>query len=127
VSIGTGRQRGPLRLDYGPTWADLECDVCGATWVGELDDPCGWCEDRAARDLQDVRRAILWPDWSIPQGERYDDLSELDRLVWDTTRGIRRGAAVEHAWAERLRQAVEAGIITPAEAEAVINRIGRVT
>jgi hypothetical protein len=41
---GVGRQNGPLRPDYGPNWAELKCDQCGATWVGVIGDPCGWCE-----------------------------------------------------------------------------------
>jgi hypothetical protein len=48
---GVGRQNGPLRPDYGPNWAELKCDQCGAGWVGIIDDPCGWCE----KALEDMR------------------------------------------------------------------------
>jgi hypothetical protein len=53
---GVGRQAGPLRPDYGPGYADLICDQCGAGWVGKIDDPCTWCEDAKARLLEEQRR-----------------------------------------------------------------------
>jgi replicative DNA helicase len=53
---GVGRQAGPLRPDYGPGYADLICDQCGAGWVGKIDDPCTWCEDAKVRLLEEQRR-----------------------------------------------------------------------
>jgi hypothetical protein len=122
---GVGVQAGVHRTDHGPAFYDLQCTLCGATWVGPLLDPCSWCAERAARDLSDIRHELLYPEWAVPQGERYEALSELDKRVWDQTRGIRRGVAVEHAWARALRQAIEAGIITVAEADDAINRLER--
>jgi hypothetical protein len=41
-----GQQVGPLRLDYGPGWAELGCTTCGATWVGHIGEPCSSCVAR---------------------------------------------------------------------------------
>jgi hypothetical protein len=130
VDVWDGQGVGVLdvghRPDHGPEFYDLRCVVCGATWVGPLLDPCSWCAERAARNLLNLRHELLWPDWVVPQDDRYEALSEVDKLVWDQTRGIHRDVAVERAWAERLRHAVEAGIITAAEADDALNRIERV-
>lgn len=49
------------------------------------------------------------------QGPKYWELSDVDRLVWDTTRGIKRGTNVEADWGRELHEAVDLGIITPGE------------
>jgi len=41
--LGIGIQAGPIRIDYGPNHAQLECDVCHATWIGEIGDWCNYC------------------------------------------------------------------------------------
>jgi hypothetical protein len=43
---GIGAQTGPLRPDWGPTFADLTCTVCKAGWVGPEGEPCWWCDQR---------------------------------------------------------------------------------
>lgn len=54
---GHGVQDGPLRPDYGDGWAELKCDQCGATWVGVIGDPCGFCQD-ARIDMQLQQREL---------------------------------------------------------------------
>ena len=56
------------------------------------------------------------------QGPKYWELSEVDKLVWDTTRGIKRGSDVETAWGVALHEAVDLGIITPAEYMGVLRK-----
>jgi len=56
------------------------------------------------------------------QGPKYWELSEVDRQVWDTTRGIQRGANVEEQWGRELVEAVEAEIISPDEYMGVLKR-----
>jgi hypothetical protein len=43
---GNGRQIGPTRDDWGNGYADLQCDCCGATWVGPPGEACSWCVKR---------------------------------------------------------------------------------
>jgi hypothetical protein len=52
---GYGRQIGPLREDWGNNYAELECDDCGATWVGPIGEVCGHCVER----LDEPRRERL--------------------------------------------------------------------
>lgn len=115
---------GVPRPDHGPGMIQRLCR-CGAGWVGRPDDPCSWCADAAARAVADLRRQLLWPAWMLEQGPRYDELDEVDRAVWDRTRGIRRGEASERAWARRLAEAVIAGIVTEADARAALARATR--
>lgn len=100
--IGFGEQHGPLRPDWGQGWAELQCSVCEATWVGPIGEPCTWCVDA----LDNMRRwqaeMLLDPDLPDPDDERYQ-------------------AALE-AWAERLGRGVVAGLITQDQATASIKR-----
>lgn len=112
---------GRPRPDYGPGMVERACP-CGAGWIGIADDPCSWCLDAAERDVVELRRRLLWPDWLVEQGPRYDELDDDDRAVWDATRGIARGEASERTWARRLADAVHAGIVTEADARAALTR-----
>jgi hypothetical protein len=71
---------------------------------------------------EDQRRRLLYPDWADQPGERYDELSAVDRAVWDRTRGITRGEAATQAWHRRLAEHVALGTITSAEAIAATIR-----
>jgi hypothetical protein len=102
----------------------IECD-CGATWHGHTGDPCDWCHAAIERQLADQRQRLLHPDWMTDQGPVYDQLSDVDRQVWDQTRGITRGEASLAAWAARLVDATQAGVITQVEADAAIGRAER--
>jgi hypothetical protein len=96
--LGHGQQDGPMRPDYGLGWADLRCDRCAATWVGIINDPCGWCE-RSRLLLIDAQRAILRdPELCDPADTRYPEQ--------------------RRQWAQRLVTATAAGICTRGEARA---------
>lgn len=100
--IGWGRQAGPMRPDWGPTFADLCCTVCQATWTGPVGEQCGFCIRTRELLVDAHRRAMLRPDrWS-------DDPARAHRQQLD--------------WAERLGRGVRAGLITRQEAESAMNR-----
>lgn len=117
------------RPDFGDGWHERVCAVCSASWVGhERDgDWCAWCEASDARQRALERRLLLDPPWlrTSAGDPRYDALSDLDRAVWDRTRGQSRGTDSVVAWAARLRRAVEAELITRNEAERAMRRIMR--
>lgn len=98
------------------------CTACGATWDDDAT-TCRWCEAANRRLVDDERRAILWPAWAEGHGPRYDELDELDRQVWDQTRGVPAGTGQVKFWAGRLRRALDAGIVTMHEADAALRRI----
>jgi hypothetical protein len=103
----------------------IRCPDCGASWVGYTDDPCDWCTAAIERQLADQRQRILYPDWMTEQGPVYDQLDDVDKMVWDATRGIQRGEASVTAWARRLVDAVDAGIVTDVEARLAWERAAR--
>jgi hypothetical protein len=102
TGVGQGRQNGPLRADYGPRWGELECDLCEASWVGRIDEPCSWCEKRVERQRVDQRRLLLHPD--LPD------------------RGDKRRDRALQAWATRLANAVNSGLMAESEARTAIAR-----
>lgn len=106
---------------------DLVCVVCAAGWVGPPFDECPWCARAIARQVEDQRRMLLDPPWlaSDAGDPRYDELSEVDKAVWDRTRGQRRDADSIKAWVERLARAVIAGVITEDEARRACDRYDR--
>ena len=61
---------------------------------------------------------LLFPPWlhSDEGSPRYDALSEVDKLVWDRTRGQVRGHDSLRTYAERLARAVQSGLVTADEA-----------
>lgn len=121
---GVGEIVGQRRPEYGPDVYDLACD-CGATWSGGPGTPCPWCVAAAERQRHEQRRLLLFPPWLRDGGPRYDELAEIDRRIWDATRGQTRDADSLRAWGERLARAVTAGLITADEAEAAIARSER--
>lgn len=88
---GVGRQVGPLRPDWGEGWAELECDHCGAGWVGPIGEPCAWCAVSLERMRAWQADKLLHPE--LPDR---DD--------------CRRARALK-AWAGRLARGVEAELI----------------
>lgn len=100
---GRGRQTGPRRLDYGPDWALLTCDACESEWVGQIGEPCTWCDFKYAEVLTEQRAVLLHPDLPAP------DMGSTRRRA-------------EVAWARRLRTGVDAGIITEAEGRSALER-----
>jgi hypothetical protein len=68
---------------------------------------------------------LLDPPWlqSDAGSMRYDELSEIDKAVWDRTRGQIRGTDSVVAWVARLRRGVDAELITQNEAEAAMRKV----
>ena len=56
------------------------------------------------------------------QGPKYWELDEVTKMVWDTTRGIKRGTDVEAEWGAELHEAVDLGVITPAEYVGILRK-----
>jgi hypothetical protein len=56
------------------------------------------------------------------QGPRYRDLSPIDKQVWDTTRGIKRGTDVERQWMADLQECMEVGLLTEQEVSRAIGK-----
>jgi hypothetical protein len=124
--IGHGVGVGRALPEYGPRHILLSCTVCGAGWVGRYGERCHWCQTALQRQLADQRAELLWPSWQASDAgaPRYDELSEVDRRVWDRTRGQGHGAGSRRAWCRRLAGAVRAGLVTFDEAEAAMRRAG---
>jgi len=99
---GIGRQVGPLATDYGPGWADLRCDQCGATWTGRINTACPWCDERIKWQWEEQRQLVLTLPELDPDDRTYD--------------------AVMGAWLDRMTIAVEAGIIDREEARRAWDR-----
>lgn len=122
--VGYGRQTSP----YEPGWVTpvcgLACDVCGATWDGCPGEICPWCVTGAQRQLADQRRQLLRPDWArLLDDPRYAELDDDDRAVWRRTRDLPDPDTAATAWARRLRHAVDAGIVTEAEANEALRYV----
>jgi len=105
------------------------CPDCHASWDTDVDegDWCGWCDAVATRQRATNRSLLLDPpSLRTSAGDpRYDALSDVDKRIWDRTRGQARGADSIVSWAARLRRAVETELITAAEAEAAMRRATR--
>jgi hypothetical protein len=101
------------------------CQWCGATWEFDEGYECRWCAEALERMRDDQRQRLLWPDWAADPGDRYDELSAVDKAVWDRTRGIIRGEGSVAVWTQRLMAAADAGIVTRSDATAALDRIER--
>jgi hypothetical protein len=99
---GTGGQIGPLRPDWGPEWADLKCDECGATWTGPIGEICPWC-------IEAEERQRKWQAELVLKAPEVD----LDDIAYE---GVMR------AWRQRLKVAAGADIITERKAREVWER-----
>ena len=121
-----GKSIGP-RPDHGPGMCDLVCQTCGAGWVGPTGAPCSWCEEREERQRRDERENLLRPAWlDTRDGDgRYDALSDVDKAVWNRTRGIATNDGPVETWVARLARAADSGLITDAEARNAIRQIGK--
>lgn len=100
--IGSGVQVGPLRADWGNGFADLRCDTCAATWVGQPGEACGWCTRWLALANEVQRKVLLWPDLPADDEDRHKQ-SML-------------------AWVDRLADAVKADVVTEREALVALRR-----
>lgn len=89
---GRGRRCGTVRPEYGHHAAELECNACGATWVGNPGDPCGYCPRILVAVTEHQADLVL-----IPPDVDPDNANAAD---------------IYAKWADRLAVAVEAGLIT---------------
>jgi hypothetical protein len=100
---GVGLQVGPARPEWGPTFADLQCIACDATWTGPIGEPCPWCHRERLQRLAWAAEGVLRPP------------ADLDPARADFDDRIR-------AWARRLRAHVDEGVIDAADAERALQR-----
>jgi hypothetical protein len=99
---GIGMQAGPLRPDWGPGWADLQCDRCDAQWTGRIGEPCWWCERTLElMRAEQVERSLRAPEIAVDD-ERYE--------------------RAMIAWGKRLRELVAADVITETQARTAWER-----
>jgi hypothetical protein len=71
------------------------------------------------------RRELLDPPHlrSDAGNPRYDALSDVQKAVWDRTRGQTRGTDSVAWWVARLERAVDVGLITRDEAEQAMRKV----
>lgn len=101
--VGRAVRRGADALKFGPSAFHAACDRCEATWVALVEhEPCRWCQAR--HRLIAVEQAALTL--------RAPEVDEADR----------RHPEAMRAWAERLKRAIEAGIVTLEQADAAWRR-----
>ncbi len=100
--VGYGEQHGRRRPDWGYSYADLKCNLCGATWVGPIYERCTWCEDALDRMRQWQAEMLLDPDLPDPDDARYK--------------------AACGAWAQRLGRAVNSELVTVQQAIGALQR-----
>ena len=103
--VGYGEQTGRRRPDWGYSYADLTCNLCGATWTGPMYERCHWCQDALERMQAWQAEMLLDPDLPDAADERYK-------------------AACE-AWAERLGRGVRSALVTEQQAMAALQRQAR--
>lgn len=97
--IGWGRQSGSIRSEYGVRFAELTCGVCAASWVGVIGEPCNYCIERHKRLEADHATALLRPG-----AHSIDTDAKLK------------------AWAQRLADAVNAGLVDKQRARSAWQR-----
>lgn len=102
----------------GQLW-EHSCDNCDASWYGPEDDDCYWCERRAERIRDSIRRRLLFPEW-WNWSERFGECSHIDQTIWAETRGL-RGKYVEQ-WERELSREVALGTITDTERALALRR-----
>jgi hypothetical protein len=90
--------------------------------LGYYWEACSWCFRRQQQNIEQRRKELLHPDWLQDPGPKYWGLSEVDRQVWKTTRGIPAMADVEQNWMNQLREAEQAEIITAREMARVLGK-----
>lgn len=87
------------RPEHGPGMCECKCNVCGATAVAEVGQPCDWCaEHRRQLILASTAQMLIAPDID-PDEQRYTNAID--------------------AWGERLARNEAAGLITEAQIDAV--------
>ena len=88
---------------------------CGASWLGDFWEACDWCWKRQQSDYELWKQELLEPAWLVTQGLKYFELSEVDREVWNVTRGIPPSYDIQGQWELRMQGAADAKLITPDE------------
>lgn len=103
---GHGYQVGPLRPDWGPQWADLACDACGATWTGPIGEPCWYCARARQLMLDHQAAATLTPPDVEPDDIGYTTAvgAWLDRMTIAAEAGIIARDELRRAWDKETRR-----------------------
>jgi len=83
--------------------------------MGYQSEACLWCWKRDQINLQMYREKLLQPEWMHNQGPKYQQLSDVDKRIWNQTRGIKPVADIEQEWVNQLHAAEQAGHITSEE------------
>jgi hypothetical protein len=99
---GIGIQTGVMRPDYGPAQAHLQCNACDATWVGIAGEHCDWCKTSRHQLIAHQAELVTRPPDVSPDDARFGNIIQ--------------------AWADRLANAVEAGLIDKPLAERLLTR-----
>jgi len=104
----------------------LECQICGATWVGDEGEPCSWCLEGYQRLREQRRTDLLHPHWlrTSVGHPTYDLLDEVTQAVWNRTRGQTREPQSIQEWQKQIAQAEAEGFITHEEADRTLSRYG---
>lgn len=102
---GIGQPCGLMRPEFGPGVCGLACAVCEATWAGFAGEACPWCTASAQRQQEHQAALVLQP----PDTAR-DDTTHETRML---------------AWGQRMKRAVDAGIITTDQARRAWRRATR--
>ena len=84
-------QAGRMRPDWGPAFCDVACVACGATACGIVGEACWWCQ----------RSHEIVIAWQVELTLRRPDVDPSDQ----------RYPSAMKAWARRLANAVNAGVI----------------
>jgi hypothetical protein len=103
--VGFGEQHGKRRPDWGFSYAELKCNMCGATWVGPLHERCSWCEDALDHMRAWQAEILLRPELPDRDDQRYDDAIQ--------------------AWCGRLGRGIQAELITEQQAALAVQREAR--
>src|SRR5215510_6456667 len=113
-----------IRIVPGATGHDvwLVCDRCEGKWLGQPFDECEWCNESDRIAIERAKHRLLFPEW-LEWGERYDQLSELDRVVWERNRGF--SANYQDKWLDQLDRANQLGEITDHELANSVDRFVR--
>jgi hypothetical protein len=82
----------------------LKCTACNATWQGQIGDPCNYCRRSHQLLIQHQHDLALTPPDVNP--DEHDDTKRARYI----------------AWVERLKHAINIGIITDHEARHAITR-----
>lgn len=96
-----------------------QCLVCTAKWVGPVGDWCDWCHERWLANRESEIQHLLFPEF-MNWGERYSELSDIDKEVWERTRGCVGDFRTE--WVQRIQRSYRLNLI---DRDQMLSALGR--